>query len=619
MSAEAAARFPEAGWRIRTRANAAPGLARNIERFAQFLALVGLTALVVGGVGVANAVSSFVDLKRPAIATFKCLGASGRLILQVYLLQILILAGLGIAIGLGIGAALPFLAKSLLADLLPVSAAADFYPVELALAVVYGLLVAVAFSLTPLGRARDLPAASLFADRATPVAVHARWFYRIVQVVALADLAGLAAGLAADRHIAFVYIGAVIATFVILRLVATAITLLARRTGRLRGTTLRLAIGNIHRPGALTGSVVLSLGLGLTLLVALALIDANLRRQLTGSIAEQAPDFFFVDIQNAERDAFAAELARTAPGGAFQAVPMLRGRIAAVNGVAAAEINPREDAHWALHGDRGLTYSPRLPDNSRLVSGEWWPADYDGEPLVSFEAEIAEAFDLKIGDTVTINVLGRPVTARLANTRELEWESLAINFVMVFSPNTFRGAPHTNLATFSLPGNPDEAAERQVLAAVTARFPAVTSVRVKDALNTVNALIGDLAQAVRIAASLALIVSMLVLAGALAAGHRQRRQDAVILKTLGATRTRLLTAFILEYGLLGLATAVFAVAAGTIAAWYVVSQVMALDFTAMAGVAAAAALIALAVTLGLGLAGTWRILSAKAAPLLRNL
>ena len=619
VSATAEARFPQAGWRIRNRANASPGLARNIKRFAQFLTLVGLTALVVGGVGVANAVSSFVDLKRPAIATFKCLGASGRLILQVYLLQILILAGLGIAIGLAIGAALPFIAKSLLADLLPISAAADFYPAELALALVYGFLVAIAFSLTPLGRARDLPATSLFADRATPVAVHARWFYRIAQVAALTGLAGLAAGLSADKRIAFTYIGAVIVTFVILRLVAAAITLMARNTRQVRSTSLRLAVRNIHRPGALTTSVVLSLGLGLTLLVALALIDSNLRQQLTGSIAEKAPDFFFVDIQNAERDSFTAELARIAPGGAFQTVPMLRGRIAAVDGVPAAQINPREDAHWALHGDRGLTYSATLPDNSRLVSGSWWPADYDGEPLVSFEADIADAFGLEIGDTVTVNVLGRAITARLANTRELQWESLSINFVMVFSPNTFAGAPHAHLATLRLPDGADEATERRVLATLTSRFPAVTSVRVKDALNAVNALIGDLAFAVRIAASLALIVSMLVLGGALAAGHRQRRQDAVILKTLGATRARLLTAFILEYGLLGMATAVFAVAAGTGAAWYVVSQVMTLQFTAMAGVAAGAALIALAVTLGLGLAGTWRILSVKAAPLLRNL
>ncbi len=619
VSAAAAAAFPQAGWRIRTRTNAAPGLARNIERFAQFLTLVGLTALVVGGVGVANAVSSFVDLKRPAIATFKCLGASGRLILQVYMLQILILAGLGIAIGLALGAGLPFIAKTLLADVLPISAAADFYPAELGLALVYGFLVAIAFSLPPLGRARDLPASSLFTDRATPLAVHARWFYRMAQAVALTSIAGLAAWGAADKRIAFTYIGAAIVTFIVLRLVAAAITVLARRTGHIRGTTLRLAIRNIHRPGALTTSVVLSLGLGLTLLVALALIDGNLRRQLTGSIAEQAPDYFFIDIQNDERDAFAAELARIAPGGVLQTVPMLRGRIASVDGVPAAQINPREDAHWALHGDRGLTYSATLPENSRLVSGSWWPADYEGEPLVSFEAEIADAFGLAIGDTVTVNVLGRAITARLANTRELEWQSLSINFVMVFSPNTFAGAPHAHLATLRLPDGADEAAGRQVLAAITSAFPAVTSVRVKDALDAVNALIGDLAFAVRIAASLALVVSMLVLGGALAAGHRQRRQDAVILKTLGATRFRLLTIFTLEYGLLGVATAVFALAAGTGAAWYVVSQVMALEFTLMAGVAAGAVLIALAVTLGLGLAGTWRILSVKAAPVLRNL
>jgi putative ABC transport system permease protein len=617
VRAEAGRLFPEAGWNIRTRNNASPGLSQNIERFSQFLTLVGLTALLVGGVGVANAVSSFVDLKRPAIATLKCLGAGGGLVFRVYLTQILVIAGLGIAIGLAVGALMPFAAKWALSDIMPV-AVRGLYPRELGLAIVYGLLVTLCFALGPLGRARRMPASSLFADRAIASPIHPSRTYRLAQGVAFVCLAGLAVLLAGDSRLALTYVGAVIAAFVVLRVVALAIMAAARHAGTIRGTALRLAVRNIHRPGALTPSVVLSLGLGLTMLVALALIDSNLRGQLSGTIAQRAPDFFFVDIQDKERDAFVNLLNGVAPGGAVETVPMLRGRFVAINGVPAAQVHPSEDASWALRGDRGITYSDTLPQNSTLVAGDWWPEGYHGEPLVSLETEIAHGLGLTVGDTITVNVLGRNVTARIANLRQLDWQSLSINFVMVFSPDTFRGAPHADLATLRLPGA-GRSKERDVLSFVTRAFPGVTTVSVRDAIDTVNGLLSDLALAVRVAASLALVVSMLVLGGALAAGQRQRRQDAVILKTLGATRRRLLSAFSLEYGLLGLATAAFAVAAGTAAAWYVITRVMKLEFDIAPSVALAAVLLALAVTLGLGLAGTWRVLSIKPAPLLKNL
>jgi putative ABC transport system permease protein len=618
MRAEARRTLPEAGWGVRTRDNAAPGLTRNIERFSQFLTLVGLTALVVGGVGVANAVTSFVDLKRSAIATLKCLGAGGPLIFRVYLLQILILAGVGVLIGLVIGASMPFVAKAALADLVPVSGL-GLYPRELALGVAYGLLVTLSFGLAPLARAQKMPASSLFADRAIASPIEPPRAYKLAQAGLFAVLAGLAVLMSDDRRLALLYVGAVIAAFFVLRLVALAIMWAARRVGPIRGATLRLAVRNIHRPGALTPSVVLSLGLGLTLLVALALIDTNLRGQLSGAVAERAPDFFFVDLQKDERESFERTIGQAAPGGDLTIVPMLRGRIVAVDGVPASEVKPGEGARWALRGDRGITYADALPPHSTLVDGEWWPADYDGEPLVSLEEEIAHGLHLTIGDTITVNVLGRNLTARIANLRRLEWESLSINFVMVFSANTFRGAPYAYLATLDLTETAGREDERAVLSAVTARFPGVTSVSVRDAIDSVNEVIAELALAVRVAASLALVVAMLVLGGALAAGHRQRRQDAVILKTLGATRRRLLGAFSLEYGLLGLATAVFAVIAGSAAAWYVVTHVMEIEFALDARAPLSAVLIALAVTLGLGLAGTWRILSVKPAPLLKNL
>ncbi|WAX96128.1 ABC transporter permease [Aminobacter sp. NyZ550] len=611
------AEFPEAGWSVRTRTNAAPALSANIERFTQFLTLVGLTSLVVGGVGVANAVRAYLDGKRGVIATFKSLGASGGFVLTVYLIQILLIAGLGIAIGLALGALMPFAASAALQSVIPVPAEAGVYPAALAMAALFGVLVTLAFAILPLGRARDVPATALFREMGFEGRGLPRLVYIATALGIAAILAALAIWFAGDRRIATIFVGATIFSFLVLRAVAVAVQWLARKSPRVRSTALRLAVGNIHRPGALTPSVVLSLGLGLTLLVTLALIDGNLRRQISGSLPERAPNFFFVDIQPDQVDDFARLVATEAPGGKLVRVPMLRGRVMALNGTDVQKLNVPPEGAWVLRGDRGLTYAKNLPENSTLSQGTWWPADYSGEPLVSFSAQEAGELGLKIGDMVTVNVLGRNVTAKIANFREVQWESMGINFVMVFSPNTFAGAPHSWLATLT-EDKAVPADEVKILNAVTRSYPAITTVRVKDALDVVNRLVAQLGTAIRAAAGVALIASVLVLAGALAAGNRARVHDAVILKTLGATRRTLISAFSLEYMLIGLATAIFALAAGGVAAWFVVARIMTLPSSFLPEVAVATIVFALVLTVGFGLVGTWRVLGHKAAPVLRS-
>nr|WP_298101039.1 ABC transporter permease [uncultured Shinella sp.] len=618
VRADANKAFPKAGWSIRTSNSAAPSLTANITRFSQFLTLVGLTALIVGGVGVANAVRAYLDSKRAVIATFKCLGAPASLVALIYLTQIALIAAVGIAIGLVAGALMPMVAMRFLDGVLPVPAETALYPSALLLAAVFGLLTALAFAILPLGHAREVPATALFREQGFQKSRLPSWPYLLGAAVFLAALAGLAIVTAYDRYIAMVFLGAIAFAFVVLRVVAMLITMLARRSPRVNSPSLRLAIGNIHRPGALTASVVLSLGLGLALLVTLTLIDGNLRRELTGNLPERAPNFFFVDIQGSELDGFRDVLKSNMPDGKIIEVPMLRGRVMELNGVDVAKVKVPQGGQWVLRGDRGITYAKRVPENSTLAEGQWWPEDYAGEPLVSFAAEEGKELGLKIGDTVTVNVLGRNITARIANFRTVEWESLSINFVMVFSPNTFAGAPHAWLATMI---DPKASAEQEAatLKAVTNAFPTITTVRVKDALDVVNELVGQLATAIRAAAAVALIASVLVLAGALAAGNRARVHDAVVLKTLGATRATLIRAFSYEYLMLGLATAVFALLAGGAAAWFVVSTIMKLPSSFLPDVAVMTVVTALVMTVGIGLAGTWRILGQKAAPVLREL
>jgi putative ABC transport system permease protein len=612
-------RFPESGFELRSRSNAAPQFQRNIERFTQFLTLVGLTALVVGGVGVANAVSAYVERRRSTMAVLKAVGATGGRVFTIALVEILALALVGILIGLVCGGILPFVLSATAGALLPVPLEPHIYPHELGLGALYGLLTALAFSLWPLGRAHDVPVSALFRDQVEPGQRWPRRRYLVAVGLAVTALAGAAILLSYDRRIAVYAVIGTGAAFVMLRLVASAIMALAARLPRPRRTELRLALGNIHRPGALTPSLVLSLGLGVTLLVTLAMIDQTIRAQLTRSLPDKAPSFFFLDVPATDAERFDAFLKREASGARVEQVPMMRGRVVALKNVPVAEVKAAENAAWVLEGDRGITYAATAPEGSSVVEGTWWPRDYRGEPLVSFDQELARGLELGVGDTITVNVLGRNLTARIANLRKVEWQSLGINFVMVFSPSAFAGAPHTDLATVTFPGGSNATRDAGILAAAAREFPLVTSVRVKDALDAINDVVGKLALAIQGASAIAVVASILVLAGALAAGHRARVYDAVVLKTLGATRARLLGAFVLEYGLLGLVTAAFGAIAGTGAAWWILTRVMHLSFEWQWSGALLVGTLAIVLTIGLGLLGTWRILGQKPAPYLRSL
>ncbi|MDX7951424.1 FtsX-like permease family protein [Lichenihabitans sp. Uapishka_5] len=614
---DAKARFPEAGWDIRTRKAVSPEFDRNLERFTQFLTLVGLTALIVGGVGVANAVQATVERKRASLAVLKALGATGGTVFAVSLLAVLAVALLGVAIGLGIGAAMPFGVVAAFGALIPFPLVATLVPSALGLGALYGVLTALAFSLGALGRAHDIPVSALFRDTVEPGQYRLRLRYRVAVAAALLALVGVTVGFAADHRLALLYVGATLAAFALLRGVAFALTRLARAAPHAGWLPLRLAVANLHRPGALTPAVVLSLGLGLTLLVTLALIDTNIRDQLSHTDPAKTPSFFFIDIPSAQQPAFDSFLRTEAPDAVIQEVPMMRGRITALNGVPVEKVKATGDAAWVLEGDRGITFQDAPPDGSTVVAGQWWPRDYAGPPLVSFDRKLADGLGLHLGDSVSVNVLGRVVTARIANLRSVDWESFGINFVMVFSSNTFRGAPHMVLATAGFPHGSDPTRELALLKAVATAFPTVTAVRVKDALDAVSALVGRLALAIRGASSIAIAASVLVLAGAVAAGRRTRVYEAVVLKVLGATRGRLLATYLIEYGLLGAATALFGVAAGTGAAWFIVGRVMHMEFRFAWGAAFGAASLALLVTVALGLAGTWRILGQKPAATLR--
>ena len=608
-------RFPDAGWRVSSLENATPGYDTFVDRVTLFLTLVGLTALLVGGVGVAMAVRSYLDGKTETVATLKCIGAPSGLIFRTYLAVVMILASAGTAIGLVLGALGPVIAAKLAAPLLPFSVPIAVYPGPLALAAVFGLLTAFAFSLWSLGKAGDIKAAQLFRAAISPLAGRPRAVYLIGLLAAISALCALAVLTANDRLLAAWFIVGSVAAVALFLAAAWLIMAGARLVGRPRDAELRLALANLHRPGAPTPGVVMALGLGLTVLVTIALIQANLSRQVGERIPDAAPAYFFIDIQPHQHERFLEILAGIDGVGDVVTTPMVRGRITHLNGVPADEVVVDPGSSWVLRGDRGLTYSAEPPSNSEVAVGEWWPADYAGPPLASFDEELAAGLGIGVGDTMTVNVLGRPITATIGNLRKIDWGSLGMNFTFVFAPGTLEAAPHSIIATVHVD---DPSIEAAVQRAVTDEFANVTAIRVRDALEAANRILTAVAVAVRATAAVTLIAGTLVLAGAVAAGHARRVRDAVVLKVLGATRRRIVKAYLLEYGLLGLATAIVASIIGSIAASAVVIEVMQGDFVLPPVTLATTAALAMAITIALGFIGTWRALGQRPAPMLRN-
>ena len=642
--------FRDAGWQMRTYDNAAPGIQRMIERLGSFLSLVGLTALLVGGVGVSNAVRAWLDTRLGVIATLKCLGASRSVVFASYLSQLTVIAGLGVLAGLAIGALAPVAVSGLVETLLPVPVALGVYPGVLALSVAFGLLTAVTFTLWPLSRAHETPAVALF--RGTGLGVRpGRRAHLAGALAGGAVLAVLAVATAPNQRFAVWFIVGAGVVLVVFRVAGWAVVRAARaahrsghagmETGSLHessppapaasapssrpgnssksarsvrlGPRLRMAISNLHRPGNATADIVLSLGLGLTVLVAVALVEGNLRRDIAESLPRDAPAFFFVGVESDRIERLAEAVVAIDGTRRFRSVPFLRGRIVRVNGGDPDQALVRDEHAWLIQGDRGLSYATVAPDNPS-VAGEWWPEDYAGPPLLSVDVDVIDAFDLRLGDTITLNVLGREITAEIRHVRRVEWQGMQVNFALLLSPEPLRHAPHSYVATVA--ATPE--AERFVERAVVREFPQVTTVRVREALGRVAELMGSIAAAARGVGGVTLLAGALVLAGAVAAGHRRRTYESVVLKVLGVRRRDVVLIHAAEFALLGLVTGIIAAAVGTAAAWAVTARVLEQEWRFLPEVVAGTLGFCILLTVGLGLFGTWRALAEPSSPYLRN-
>ena len=567
--AELTAALKEAALRWRDARDGAPGLSTFVDRLGAFLVLIGLSGLAVGGVGVSAAVRAYLDEKVPVIATLKTLGASRRVVLLTYLLQIGALTFIGITIGLALGAGLPLALAPLIQTRLPVPVVVGLYPGPLLQAATYGILAALIFTLWPLALAVETRAAVLFRSLVDGGRRIPARRYLAAIALATATLVLSAAAFSGDWRLSSWTIGGIVATLALLGLAALLAAPIARglmplATGR---PALRLALGAVRTRRGEAAAVVLSLGLGLAVLAVVGQIDGTLRGAIERELPDVAPSYFFVDLQPDQIGGFLDRVRGDPAVARVEAAPMLRGVITQINSRPAAEV---AGDHWVLRGDRGVTYSEKPPSRTTITGGEWWSANYDGPPLISFSAEEGEELGLKLGDTLTVNILGREITGTISSFRSVDFRNAGIGFVMSMDPAALRGAPHTWITTVYA----ERAAEAAILRDVGDAYPNVTGVRVGDAIERVSQLLGGIAAAVRWGALATLVTGFTVLIGTALAAARSRRYEAAILSALGASRALILASFALRAAMLGLLAGLVAAGAGVAGGWAVARFVL---------------------------------------------
>ncbi len=574
--------FPNAGWKVSAPRDATADLSRFFDIFGRFLTIVGLSALLVGGVGVSNAVSAYVTERQRAIATMKALGATGARVMVHFLTQVLLLTGVGIVIGILLGIGLTLITLPILGGLIGISLPAVVDPAALWTAAGFGLLTGFTFGYLPLRRALKLKPALLFRSAGSAVEGGLGW-RDLLQPglwlpLALAGLLiyALAAFSTLRPLLVLWYALAVIGAFLVLRLAAFGLQALLRLVPPLRNATLRNALKSIYRPGAPAPVVILSLGLGLALLLLIALIDNNLRHQLDRESIPNAPSFVFMDLFEDE----VADLQNFAGSDpditSFESLPMVTGSILAVNGTPVAELGrkPPPEFAFVFEGDIPLTASAALPDRSSVTSGAWWPPGYAGPPQVSVFDRLREPLGLKLGDELTFRIFGTEIRATIGSFRDYAWRRGGVNFGFVLSPDALSSFPLSYLGLVKAQPGTERALQKRLVET----FPDLNLLPVSDALETFATILASVTAAVEAIGGLAVASGILVLAGAMAAGRRQREADAVVMKTLGATRRDVILAYLVEYGLLGLLAAVLAAILGLIGTWAFVEFVLEIDF-----------------------------------------
>lgn len=606
--------FPNADWKIKTFLNASPRAERTLERMTLFLTFTALATLLISGIGIYNAVQAFIYEKIKDIATLKSLGGSKITVIAIYMTEIIILATIGIIAGLIIGAGLAQTTGIFLTSKLSLNDHVNFYIQPLLSTATLVYLVTFCAGLWPIGKAVKTPPADLFRDSISPISEKPSLSIMLLALISTQLIALVSFTLTSDKVFMAYFLTGAGATFAIFSLCSSIIKTMVKKITIKTTPELRIALANIHRPGNITSSVIMSIGLGLTVLISVALVQDNFIRLAGNDLTSDAPSFFFLDIQPDQLEYFKKQINSTASASNLNIMPSYRGRITKVNGKDAREALVDKNEKWVINSDRGFTYNKTLPANSKIIEGKWWDENYKGKPLASIATNVQKAFNIGVGDKLTVKIMGKEIEAEISNVREISWSSFTLNFATTFSPGALEKIPGGYIATATVEQDQEDLLQN----AITMSFPNVTSIKLRDVLNTARTIIQSIAQAVNISALVTIAAGILVLSGGIAAARKKHIYESVVLKVLGATRKKILISFMLEYAILGTLTIVISTVLGSISAYMIQGFMMDISWEFSWSSLFYITSSCMTVTITAGIAGTWHALKQKPSLYLRN-
>ncbi len=607
--------YPEAGWRFLKYTNASPRIERFLEQLSLFFTLVGLSALLIGGVGIGNSTKVVLEKRMASMAVMKTLGASSSFVFKLWMLVLIFTAFIGIFPALFLAHILPFIIFEGIGHLLPVPAVPIISMLNIVKTLFLGISILFIFSILTLSiAARVKPIMLLQQNMMASIQGMASKKAMIAFALIVLFFIIVIVGTSPRPIFSLLFIVGAICTYIILRVISWILISLLKPLRNSKKTITRLAILSLTKTGNQTLTILVSLGLALTLFTAIALIEHNIKNRIANDIPDKAPAFFFIDIQKSQMDEFEKMILGVKGVADLNKVPNLRGRIRSVNGKDPEEALVDQSKRWLLRGDRGFTYLDNKPDYSEILAGEWWPDDYKGPAIISIVEDVALAFDIGVGDQLTINVLGRDIVATIANIRTVDWSTMTINFAITFGPGVLEKAPHSYLATITAP----EEIENKILNQVAKNFPNVTAIQVREALQIVTNILEQIAMAMRVIASLALVTGILVLFSSILSSFRQRRYETILMKVLGITPKIISQAVRMEFFILGATSGLLALILGSLAAYLIVVFVMDFPWIWNIGISLSIILSSLFITFLFSFWALSKILQTKPNDFLRN-
>ncbi len=632
--------------------DAQPQLKQFLDQLTRYLGLIGLTALFIGGLGVATSVHAFVREKLTTIAILKTIGADSPTIIRTYALQAMMLGLAGSLVGLVVGVllqqALPWMIAALMAsDLLDQLGFAEgglsISLIPLVKGLALGLLSTLLFTLWPLLTIREVKPARIFRREIVPMAPPTsqnpqpwwKTWRKIDQGKGITSI-GIGLGLAllsvwqaGSWRVGALFIVAFAGAVVLLGLAARALLRVLTRMPRPDLLIFRQALGNVLRPGSQAVSITIAIGIGVMVVTTVSLVERSLLAQVGENRPSDAPTFFFIDIQPDQTEEFVRLLHQRTNDPAPRLTPLVRSRLAAINGrpiklealsdaeeqKEKSEAKKEQRKKWYLTREYVLTFLQELPKDNQVVAGEWWkPGQAFTTPLISIEEEAAAQLGVNIGDTIEVDIQGVFVMGEIGSIRKVEWGNFSTNFYMIFSPGSLDGAPHTYVATVRV--SPSE--EVVVQQAVVTAFPNVTAINMGDMLESFARVLDRLSLAIRAVALFCVLSGCFVMAAALAATRYRRLYESVILKALGATRMVIAQSFAVEYALLGALGGLLGTVLASVLSWAVLETVFDLSWSLHPAVLASGCAATVILTVLVGFFSTYRILGQPPLAVLRH-